>query len=114
MRDAAAQTAAWEAQKTAERAARAETGSARRRAGRPARPRPRRQADRPCRRVGFDWPDADAVLTKLDEEVAELRAELSEPIRSGWRTRWATCCSCSPTWRASLIWIRKPACTRPT
>ena len=27
-------------------------------------------------RVGFDWPDAPAVLDKLDEEVAELRAEL--------------------------------------
>ena len=27
-------------------------------------------------RVGFDWPDAAAVLAKLDEEVAELRAEL--------------------------------------
>lgn len=27
-------------------------------------------------RVGFDWPDADAVLEKLDEEIAELRAEL--------------------------------------
>lgn len=24
-------------------------------------------------RVGFDWPDADGVLTKLDEEVAELK-----------------------------------------
>jgi uncharacterized protein YabN with tetrapyrrole methylase and pyrophosphatase domain len=24
-------------------------------------------------RVGFDWPDAPAVLAKLDEEVAELR-----------------------------------------
>jgi ATP diphosphatase len=24
--------------------------------------------------VGFDWPDADAVLDKLDEELAELRA----------------------------------------
>ena len=34
-------------------------------------------------RVGFDWPDADAVLTKLDEEVAELRAELpaGDPAR---------------------------------
>ena len=29
-------------------------------------------------RVGFDWPDADAVLEKLDEEVGELRAELAE------------------------------------
>lgn len=27
--------------------------------------------------VGFDWPDAAAVLDKLDEEVAELRAELA-------------------------------------
>jgi tetrapyrrole methylase family protein/MazG family protein len=25
-------------------------------------------------RVGFDWPDAPAVLAKLDEEVAELKA----------------------------------------
>ena len=29
-------------------------------------------------RVGFDWPDGGAVLEKLDEEVAELRAELPE------------------------------------
>jgi ATP diphosphatase len=29
-------------------------------------------------RVGFDWPDADAVLLKLDEELAELRAEFFE------------------------------------
>ncbi len=29
-------------------------------------------------RVGFDWPDAPAVLSKLDEEVAEVRAELSD------------------------------------
>lgn len=28
-------------------------------------------------RVGFDWPDAAAVLDKLDEEVGELRAELA-------------------------------------
>ena len=27
-------------------------------------------------RVGFDWPDAARVLDKLDEEIAELRAEL--------------------------------------
>ncbi len=34
-------------------------------------------------RVGFDWPDAEAVLDKLDEEVAELRAELpgADPVR---------------------------------
>ena len=29
-------------------------------------------------RVGFDWPDAEAVLLKLDEELAELRAELPD------------------------------------
>ena len=34
-------------------------------------------------RVGFDWPDAEAVLEKLDEEVGELRAELpqADPAR---------------------------------
>ncbi len=34
-------------------------------------------------RVGFDWPDAAAVLDKLDEETAELRAELpgADPAR---------------------------------
>ena len=28
-------------------------------------------------RAGFDWPDAEAVLAKLTEETAELRAELA-------------------------------------
>ena len=28
--------------------------------------------------VGFDWPDAAAVLAKIDEELAELRAELAD------------------------------------
>jgi ATP diphosphatase len=34
-------------------------------------------------RVGFDWPDAAAVLAKLDEEACELRAELpsADPAR---------------------------------
>ncbi len=27
--------------------------------------------------VGFDWPDAEAVLDKVDEELAELRSELA-------------------------------------
>ena len=30
-------------------------------------------------RVGFDWPAADQILEKLEEEVAELRAELRAP-----------------------------------
>jgi uncharacterized protein YabN with tetrapyrrole methylase and pyrophosphatase domain len=28
-------------------------------------------------RVGFDWPDLDQVVDKLDEETAELQAELA-------------------------------------
>lgn len=82
-RDAGAQTAAWEAQKAAERAARAETGTL---AGVPtALPALTRAAKltRRAARVGFDWPDAAAVLDKLDEESAELRAELpqADPAR---------------------------------
>jgi ATP diphosphatase len=77
-RDAAAQTTAWEAQKSAERAARMETGVL---AGVPtALPALVRAAKLTARaaRVGFDWPNAAAVLEKLDEEVAELRAELDQ------------------------------------
>ena len=82
-RDAVAQTAAWEAQKSAERAARAEAGAL---AGvptaLPALTRARKLTARAAR-VGFDWPDAAAVLDKLDEETAELRAELpgADPAR---------------------------------
>jgi ATP diphosphatase len=82
-RDAAAQTVAWEAQKSAERAARAENGAlAGVPAGLPALTRAAKLTARAAR-VGFDWPDADAVLEKLNEEVAELRAELpgADPVR---------------------------------
>jgi len=83
MRTTAAQTQAWEAQKSAERASRAETGAL---AGVPAAlPALTRAAKLTARaaRVGFDWPDAAAVLDKLDEETAELRAELpaADPAR---------------------------------
>ena len=77
-RDAASQTVAWEAQKSTERAARQETGAL---AGVPtALPALTRAAKLTSRasRVGFDWPDAEAVLDKLDEEIAELKAELAE------------------------------------
>jgi ATP diphosphatase len=82
-RDAAAQTAAWEEQKRAERLARAETGSlAGVPAGLPALTRAAKLTTRAAR-VGFDWPDAEAVLEKLDEEIGELRAELAtgDPAR---------------------------------
>ncbi len=75
-RDEAAQTVAWEAGKQAERAARGESGTL---AGVPlALPALTRAAKLTSRaaRVGFDWPDAGAVLDKLEEEAAELRAEL--------------------------------------
>lgn len=72
-----AQSGQWEAQKDAERAGRAEHGTL---AGIPgALPALTRASKLTARaaRTGFDWPDALAVLEKLDEEVAELRAELS-------------------------------------
>jgi ATP diphosphatase len=82
-RDAAAQTTAWEAQKSAERVARRQSGTL---AGvptaLPALTRAVKLTNRAAR-VGFDWPDADQILGKLDEEIQELRAELSdaEPTR---------------------------------
>ena len=78
-----ADPARWEAQKAAERATRAETGTL---AGiplaLPALIRAEKITKRAAR-VGFDWPDAEAVLDKLAEEVAELRAELpaADPVR---------------------------------
>jgi ATP diphosphatase len=76
-RDAATQTDAWEAQKARERAAGGpESGIL---AGVPsALPALSRAAKltRRAARVGFDWPDAASVLDKLEEEAAELRAEL--------------------------------------
>ena len=83
IRNAGAQTEAWEAQKRRERAAKAQSGVL---AGipvaLPALSRAQKLAARAAR-VGFDWPDAAAVLEKLDEETAELRAELptADPAR---------------------------------
>jgi ATP diphosphatase len=75
-RSAAVQSAAWEEQKRGERAARAETGTlAGIPTGLPALTRARKLTARAAR-VGFDWPDAGAVLDKFEEEVGELRAEL--------------------------------------
>jgi ATP diphosphatase len=75
-RTAAEQSAAWEEHKRAERASRAETGAlAGVPSGLPALTQAAKLAARAAR-VGFDWPDAAAVLDKLDEEIGELRAEL--------------------------------------
>ena len=68
----------WETGKIAERLARRQAGTL---AGVPvALPALSRAAKLTARaaRVGFDWPDAAAVLDKLAEETAELRAELPE------------------------------------
>ncbi|MBR0679072.1 nucleoside triphosphate pyrophosphohydrolase [Roseomonas eburnea] len=72
------QNAAWEVQKAAERVARAEGGTlAGIPVGLPALTRAAKLTKR-AGRVGFDWPDAASVLDKLEEEAAELRAELKE------------------------------------
>jgi nucleoside triphosphate diphosphatase len=78
LRSANEQSASWEAQKHAERARRSENGTlAGVPAGLPALTRAAKLTARAAR-VGFDWPDAKAVLLKLDEEIAELRAELPD------------------------------------
>ena len=80
----AAQNEAWEAHKAAERQARAQDGGA---AGAahsvvdgvalalPALLRAAKISGRAAR-IGFDWPDARAVIPKIAEEIAEVEAEL--------------------------------------
>ncbi|WP_372892681.1 nucleoside triphosphate pyrophosphohydrolase [Rhodosalinus sp.] len=71
-KSAAQQTRDWEAVKAAERAARAETGVLDGVAlGLPALTRAVKLQKRAAR-VGFDWPEAGAVLDKIAEEAAEL------------------------------------------
>ena len=78
-----AQAGFWEAQKAAERTARREHGTLSGvSANLPALTRAAKLTARAAR-VGFDSPDAAAVLEKLAEETAELRAELetADPAR---------------------------------
>lgn len=79
-RDVASQTAAWEAQKAAERDAKGKADSsilADLPVALPALKRAGKLTKRAAR-VGFDWPDVDRVFDKLDEELAELKAAIKD------------------------------------
>src|SRR4051812_47578883 len=80
---AAAQTVAWEVQKAKERAAEAAAvgraisvldGDA---AGLPALTRAEKLQKRAAR-IGFDWPEARQVIDKIEEEIGELKAEMTQ------------------------------------
>ncbi|MEJ2514382.1 MAG: nucleoside triphosphate pyrophosphohydrolase [Gammaproteobacteria bacterium] len=79
VRDAAAQTRAWEAHKARERAEKGTPGGLLDDvpATLPALVRAQKLGRR-ASRVGFDWPGVDGVLEKLDEEIAELRDALQD------------------------------------
>jgi ATP diphosphatase len=76
IRSAEEQTRAWEEHKHAERASRGQGNGALDGVtlGLPALTRASKLGARAAR-VGFDWADALGVLDKIDEEIAELRAE---------------------------------------
>lgn len=73
--DAAAQTLAWEERKAKERTAKGAGASALEGVALalPALLRAVKLQNRAAR-VGFDWPDAEPVYAKIQEELAELRA----------------------------------------
>ena len=80
---AAAQTRVWEEHKAAERAAKAAKAGCRASvldgvaAGLPGLTRAAK-LQRRAARVGFDWPEALKVLDKIEEEIAELKHEISD------------------------------------
>jgi len=79
-RDAQSQIGAWEAQKAAERAEKADRDPsvlANLPVALPALLRAEKLSKRAAR-VGFDWPDTDQVLEKIDEELAEVREAIGE------------------------------------
>jgi nucleoside triphosphate diphosphatase len=81
--NARAQSHAWEAAKAAERAEKADGQGGRDRLlddvplALPALVRATKLQKRAAR-VGFDWPEAAQVLGKIEEEIAEIRAELAQ------------------------------------
>jgi nucleoside triphosphate diphosphatase len=79
--DADAQTVAWEAHKARERAARSDGALDGVPVNLPALARAQKLGRRAAR-VGFDWPDANAVLDKLAEETRELEGALQARERS--------------------------------
>jgi MazG family protein len=88
---AEAQTRAWEGHKAEERAAKAANGDADEAAGGtlagvtlglPALVRAAKLQSRAAR-VGFDWPDVCSALPKIDEELAELKAEIEGDVPTG-------------------------------
>lgn len=88
-RSAAAQTASWEAQKAAERAAKTATnGNGQLGAldgvgvALPALIRAAK-LQRRAARIGFDWPELAPIFAKIDEEIAELKAEISAGASQG-------------------------------
>ncbi|VAX10924.1 Nucleoside triphosphate pyrophosphohydrolase MazG [hydrothermal vent metagenome] len=79
----AKQTEAWEQHKARERAEKTTTGKNRILDGvshaLPALTRSLKLQKRAAR-VGFDWPDVQGVLDKIQEEITEVEAELVKPI----------------------------------
>jgi MazG family protein len=86
IRDAAAQTIAWEEQKAAERSAKGKDGPVSVldgiTKGLPALVRAIKLQNRAAR-VGFDWPETHMVIDKIQEEMAELAEELVKRGKSG-------------------------------
>ena len=79
-RDAQSQISAWETTKAAERAQKADRDPsvlANLPVALPALLRAEKISKRAAR-VGFDWPDVEQVLEKIDEELAEVREAISE------------------------------------
>jgi MazG family protein len=77
--DAAAQTVAWEEQKRREREQRGEGVLDDVPHGLPALTRANKLGKRAAQ-VGFEWPDVNGALDKVEEELAELRAEIRQGV----------------------------------
>ncbi|HXV73929.1 MAG TPA: nucleoside triphosphate pyrophosphohydrolase [Sphingomonadales bacterium] len=85
IKDAETQTSAWEAHKALERDKKGHSLLDDVPSALPALLRAQKLQKRAAR-VGFDWPTAEEVLNKVEEEIAELRAEVKAPSPSKART----------------------------